>query len=106
MVSGHVVDVLQHQVDVLEEHLLAPVPGPVLVALELALLHHSVEHEDGAAALLPDRQPEVAHGGGQGTLGQDVAAAGAGGLGEDTPDVRRAPNETKTTVFLPRREKH
>ena len=32
------------------------------MALELPLLEHAVQHEDGLAPVLPDRQPEVPHG--------------------------------------------
>lgn len=60
-------NVLHFEFDVLEEHVVADLPGPVLVALLLALLHDPVEHEDGFALLLPDHEPEVADSRSQGT---------------------------------------
>ena len=67
--------VLHLQPRLLELHDLGVGVGwPVLVTLGRALLDDSVEHDDGAAALLPHHRPEVRRGGGQRALGQDVAA--------------------------------
>jgi len=47
--------------------------GPVLVALDTALLQHVRDHAHDRAVLLPDHAPEVGEGVGHGPLGGDVA---------------------------------
>ena len=67
VVPRYRVDVLQLQSHVLEEHVFPLIDGPVLVALELALLKDAIKHKDGLAVLLPHGQPKVTYGRGEGT---------------------------------------
>ena len=69
VLAGSEADVLHSESDLLEVHDLVLVRGPVLVTLGRVLLYDPVEHDDGAAALLPDHAPEVRGGGGQRALG-------------------------------------
>ena len=72
MLARSQADVLHGEPDLLKRHDLVLVRGPVLVTLGRVLLYDPVEHDDGAAALLPDHAPEVRGGGGQRALGQHV----------------------------------
>ena len=72
VLAGSEANVLHSESDLLEVHDLVLVRGPVLVTLGRVLLYDPVEHDDGAAALLPDHAPEVRGGGGQWALGQHV----------------------------------
>ena len=72
MLARSQANVLHGEPNLLEGHNLVLVRGPVLVTLGRVLLYDPVEHDDGAAALLPDHAPEVRGGGGQRALGQHV----------------------------------
>ena len=72
MLAWSEADILHGEPDLIEAHDLVLVSGPVLMTLGRVLLYDPVEHDDGAAALLPDHAPEVRGGGAQRALGQQV----------------------------------
>lgn len=57
--------------------ILAGLRRPVLVTLLLLLLDEFIEHQHGAAALLPDHQPEMAYCVAERALRENVRPAGA-----------------------------